>query len=444
MNAALGAGKLSTYSALIERYGMAGRIAAGGIWVKNQAVAFGVFVGKLFNSETRKGMILQLRQSIASKIQAAWTWIVTKSQMVAAGVTSLWGKRMILTSAIQAGWSKVMVLSSMTMKGLFASFTGVIAQTWAWTAALWANPITWYVAGVVALVAVIALAWKHFAGFRGVLVGTWEGMKKFGEIIFGSVLGGLKQLLAGIGKIGQAIALLFKGQFKEAGKTAMAGFGDIAKGSIKMSPIGVAVETIRKRDEIGNAVKTGYQKGKNIDTSNFMSFNKKSNPIAQQANVPGKIIKMTSPQTGMMKFPVSSDLKSPAMKQANLTGKVVNMAAPQTGLVKFPGMLNTGSPKIPMTNVPGYKVPEVNKGNLDQITKNITQNIANNNTTNQNTSNNKASKIEINYQPQLHVSATMTKENQDNLMKMLYSDKDQLMKLIKEELRKDGRLSYAG
>jgi len=575
MNAALAGGKLSTYSALIERYGMAGRIAAGGIWLKNGAVTFGTFIGKLFNAETRKGMFLQMQQTIVSKAQAAWTWIVSKSQMVAAGITSLWGKRMILTSAIQTGWNGLMAVTGMALKGLWASFTGVIAQTWAWTAALWANPITWIVAGVIALVAVIALAWKHFAGFRGVLVGAWEGMKALGNVIFGTVLGGLKQLLGGIGKIGQAIALLFTGQFKEAGKTAMASFGDIAKGSFKMSPIGVAVETIKRKDEIGNAVSSGYKKGKAIDTSNFLSFNKKTNPAIQQANLAGKIVNMNTskpgvvkvpgmmdmqtpamkqanlqgkivnmatpnmgtmkvpgqmdmanPEFNMMKVPGMMDMQTPAMKQANLQGKIVNMATPNPGTMKVPGMMDMANPEISMMKVPGMmdmqtpamkqanlqgkivnmatpnpgtvqvpgtmnmqppvmdaitltgkvvnlmmpnmgtvKVPGIMDmakpkttgapmanapayqspiSNLEQLTKNITQNIATYQTTNQNTSNSQASKIEINYQPQIHISAAMTKENQDNLMKLLREDKDALMKLINEELRKDGRLKYAG
>lgn len=489
MNAALAAGKLSTYSALIERYGMAGRIAAGGLWVKNQAVAFGVLVGKLFNAESRAAIILQARQAIASKVQAAWTWMVTKSQLVASGVTSLWGKRMVLTSAIQAGWSKVMALSSMGMKGLFASFTGVIAQTWAWTAALWANPITWIVAGVMALVAGIALAWKHFDGFRGVLVGAWEGMKKFGEILFGSVLGGLKQLLAGIGKVGKAIALLLKGQFKEAGKTAMEGFGDIGKGAIKMSPVGVAVQTINRRDEIANAATAGYSKGKNMDTSNFLNFGskKKDQPISaadlQKAGQPAPFDVWKNPDMDAMKVPGMLNMATPEMDAMKVPG-MLDMGTPDMDAIKVPGMLNMGTPEmkamqvpgimnlsyppksrpasfdvrknqgatpnqktgVPYTNTPAYnyKTPAVNTGNLEQVTKNITQNIASNSTTDQSTQNSKASTIEINYQPQVHVSAEMTRESHENLLKMLYADKDKLMRLVKEELRKDGRLSYAG
>lgn len=369
MNAALAAGKLSTYSALIERYGMAGKIAAGGLKIQSMALT---------------------------------------------------------------AWNAVAGFATGTMVPL-------IAQTWAWTAALMANPVTWIVGGVIGLVAVIALAWKHFAGFRGVVVGAWEGMKKFGEIIFGSVLGGLKQLLAGIGKIGQAIAFLFKGQFKEAGKTAMEGFGDIAKGSIKMSPIGVVTETIRKRDEIGNAASTGYQKGKAIDTSNFLySTKKKDKPVSAT----GRQV----PDFGTIKIPGIMNMATPSMGAMKIPG-VMDTATPGNGAKKKNAPINMDTKRVsgmPIPKSPAYKASGIDQGNLDQITKNITQNIANNNTTNQNTLNNKASKVEINYQPQVHVSANMTKENQDNLMKMLYSDKDQLMKLINEEFRKNGRLSYAG
>ena len=611
MNYALAAGKLATYSALIERYGMAGRLAAAGIWVKNQAVAFGVLVGKLFNAESRASIILQTRQAIASKLQAAWTWVVTRAQLVGSGITSLWGKRMLLTGAIQAGWSKIMALSSLTMKGLFGSFTGIIAQTWAWTAALLANPITWVVGGVIALVAGIALAWKYFDGFRGVLVGAWEGMKAFGDILVGTVLGGLKQLLAGIGKIGKAISLLFKGEFKEAGKTAMEGFGDIGKSAIKMSPIGVAVETIKRKDEVVNAASAGYAKGKNMDTSNFLNFGSKKDhpgieppmqgnrdkfqrrgieqgltaadlqkagqpgmwdmqmpgmeamkvpgmldmetPAMKQAKLQGKIVNMATPQPELMQMPGMwnmqqmpgmeamqvpgmLDMETPAMKQAKLQGKIVNMATPQPELTKVPGMwnmqqmpgmeamqvpgmldmetpamkqaklqgkiVNMATPQPELTKVPGmwnmqqmpgmdampvpgmldmetpamkqinltgklinlylpdmgavqlpgtaaeaFKRPSYNEqvvkqNNIDELGKNITQNVATT-TTNQNTSN-KASKIEINYQPQVHISANMTQENQDDLMKILTMKKDQLVKLVKEELRKEGRLSYAG
>jgi tape measure domain-containing protein len=251
LNMSLAAGKMETYSALIQRYGMAGRIAAGGIWLKNQAVTFGTFIGKLFNAETRKATLLQLWNGMVSKAQAAWTWALSVAQKVAAGATWLWNR------ALSA--SKF-------------SLTGVIASTWAWTAALLANPITWIVAAILALVAGIALAWKHFDWFRGGIVGAWEAVKKFGQILWESIINPIKLMIAGVGKLIDAFGLLKKGEWKAAGATLKSGFGDIGKGMVQSTPVGVAMNVVKRSDEMGEAWNTGYQRGKDIDTSNFLSF----------------------------------------------------------------------------------------------------------------------------------------------------------------------------
>ena len=367
MNMALAAGNLSTVTGLVARYGMAGKIAAGGIWVKNAALT-------------------------------AWNAIT--------------------------GFS-------------MASLTGLIAKTWAWTAALMANPITWVVGGVVALVAVLALAWKHFDGFRGGVVGAWEGLKVFGSILIDSVLNPLKQLLSGIGKIGSAISLLFKKKWSEAAKMAFDGIGDIGGAALKMNPIYTATQVIRRKDEIANAATSGYQKGKAIDTSNFLNFGstkKSEQPFSAtdlaRAGQPAPFEIWRNPD---YKIPNAAPVKN----------------TPSHNVPVFPDVWKNQNLASPAKNKPAvtapsvYNTSELNTTNLEQLTKNITQNIANNNTTNQN---NQASnqKIEVTYSPQVNISATMTKENTDNLMKMLYADKDTLMKLIREEQRKDGRLSYAG
>ena len=336
---------------------------------------------------------------------------------IAAG--GIWLKNAALTV-----WNKISGFS-------MASFTGLIAKTWAWTAALLANPITWVVGGVVALVAVLALAWKHFDGFRGGVVGAWEGLKAFGSILIDSVLNPLKQLLTGIGTVGKAIALLFKGQFSDAWKEAKDGFGDIGGAAIKMNPIYTATQVINRRDEIANAATSGYQKGKAIDTSNFLNFSGKKSEQPFSATdlanagqqVPFEVWK--NPNV----VPVYPGMKQPAAFPD--VWKNQNLAAPA------PAKPAVTSPSV-------YNNTSLNNTNLEQLTRNITQNVANNNsTTNQNNQANNQ-KIEVTYSPQVSISANMTKESQDNLMKMLYADKEALMKLIREEQRKDGRLSYAG
>lgn len=375
MNMALAAGNLSTVTGLIARYGMAGRIAAGGIWLKNAALT-------------------------------AWNLIT--------GIT-------------------------------MTSLTGLIAKTWAWTAALAANPVTWVVGGVLALVAVLALAWKHFDGFRGGVVGAWEGLKAFGSILIDSVLNPLKQLLSGIGKVGKAIAALFKGQFSDAWKEAKDGFGDIGGAALKMNPIYTVSQVINRRDEIATAATSGYQKGKAIDTSNFLNFGgkKSEQPFSAtdlaNAGRPAPFTIWRNP-----------DVKTPYAPVKSVSSPVVPFYPGMKQPAAFPDVWKNQNLATPAKNKPAvtapsvYNTSELNTTNLEQLTKNITQNIAtNNNTTNQNNQANNQ-KIEVTYSPQVSISANMTKESQDNLMKMLYADKEALMKLIREEQRKDGRLSYAG
>ncbi|MFZ4546722.1 MAG: hypothetical protein ACOYN4_04775, partial [Bacteroidales bacterium] len=58
---------------------------------------------------------------------------------------------------------------------LTAAWTAITTSSvWAFTAALLANPITWIVVGIAALVAGLIYAWKHFATFRAVILTTWE------------------------------------------------------------------------------------------------------------------------------------------------------------------------------------------------------------------------------------------------------------------------------
>lgn len=53
----------------------------------------------------------------------------------------------------------------------------ITAATWAWNAALWANPITWIVVAIGALVAAVIYAWNNFETFRNVVTAVWNAIK---------------------------------------------------------------------------------------------------------------------------------------------------------------------------------------------------------------------------------------------------------------------------
>lgn len=119
--------------------------------------------------------------------------------------------------------------------GAVAAIQGVVTiATNAWTAAqlllnaaLKDNPIGIVITVIAALVAWVVYCWNKFAGFRAFILTMWNTMKGFGNIIKDYVIDRLKTLMSGIGKIGEAFAKLFNGDFKGAWNSAVDGVKDI-------------------------------------------------------------------------------------------------------------------------------------------------------------------------------------------------------------------------
>ena len=82
------------------------------------------------------------------------------------------------------------------------------------------NPIGLVVAGISALVTVVAVCWNKFAGFRAVILTTWDAIKGFAGLIKDLLLSRLESLIKGLGKVGETVAKLFKGDFSGAWESA--------------------------------------------------------------------------------------------------------------------------------------------------------------------------------------------------------------------------------
>lgn len=94
-------------------------------------------------------------------IRGAFRWIVTSSR---AAIASL--------QRVAVG------MANMARQAIFAAIRalpGLIASTWAFTAALLANPITWIVIGIVALIAAIILLWQNWDSVVSWIQGVWNG-----------------------------------------------------------------------------------------------------------------------------------------------------------------------------------------------------------------------------------------------------------------------------
>ena len=108
-----------------------------------------------------------------------------------------------------------------------AVMKGAAIATKAWSAVqlilnavLAANPIGLVITAVAALVAAVIYCWNNFEGFRNFLIGMWDTVKTFGNILKEYVTDRITELLDGLGKIGQAIKALFAGDFSSAAQLA--------------------------------------------------------------------------------------------------------------------------------------------------------------------------------------------------------------------------------
>ncbi|MHB9129774.1 MAG: phage tail tape measure protein [Armatimonadota bacterium] len=156
-------------------------------------------------------------QSMVSALRAAG--MATAQYAVA-------GWRAVTALAAQAGqW---MVLRVRTLAGIAATLaargaqlassiaTGIAtAVTWAFNAALWANPITWIVAAILGLIVVVILLWKNWGAVSTWLTGAWQAIKGAAVAVFGWLAGffrkwGLTILAVVAGLIGWIALAIYK------------------------------------------------------------------------------------------------------------------------------------------------------------------------------------------------------------------------------------------
>ena len=128
------------------------------------------------------------------------------------------------------------------------------AAQWLLNAAFWANPVTWIVAGIMALIAAVTICWNKFEGFRKVILGVWEVIKGFGNILKTFVIDRIKGIISGLGSMGEAISKLFSGDFSGAWQSAKQGVKDLVG-------IDAAKNAISGVVDLKDAWGVGVQKG---------------------------------------------------------------------------------------------------------------------------------------------------------------------------------------
>lgn len=108
--------------------------------------------------------------------------------------------------------------------GLFSGLAKASMATWSFTAALLANPVTWIVIGIVALIAALILLWKNWDVVSAFLNKTWKSVTEWVSQGIDNLTNKLKNFFKGIGDGWNAV----KGFF---------GFGDKTSVSVKNTAV---------------------------------------------------------------------------------------------------------------------------------------------------------------------------------------------------------------
>ena len=164
-----------------------------------------------------------------NRIRTAGSTAVTAVKNVTLRIAGM--AKTAVVSGVTALKNMALGLVSMARQAVVTAVTampGLIASVWSFTAALLANPITWVVIGIVALIAALILLWQNWDSVTAFLQNAWD-------TACSKITAGLEWLKQGFQSImdwiGEKIAW-----FGEAGRRLVTNFVDGIK-SVAMAPI---------------------------------------------------------------------------------------------------------------------------------------------------------------------------------------------------------------
>lgn len=393
-------GKLSLKAVRgIIRLATSSQAAAAGMWLKNAAVATGNGILAVYNGLTSRAWWTTMAHAVATKASALWTTICSKAQLTASAVTSLWSKRTALATLIQGGLTKALRLVKVTMlTGVLPALTGVIASTWAWTAALLANPVTWIVLAVGALIAAIVICWDKFAGFRAVIYTVWDTIKGFGKALFDWMVAPLKAAGSLISGIAKAMGKVFTGDFKGAWKSIKEGFSEATDAVV--SPIRQAVDAAK-------GIKGNFR----MHLTQEQAKQQAKETAKQTAKSSGGKSLQTS-QDGLL-----SGWPGTGMSFANITG--------------YKAGTSSAANSSPVFEL----IPSQRLDNIAALTPASTP-------ASLPVSASEETKIQVDFKPIINISGDMSKKSKDEMIAFFKQFASELTKLINEENRKNNRGNY--
>lgn len=376
---------------------------------------------------------------------------------VAAAGISLWSKVTAVASFIQGGFMKVLRgMRLVMMSSVLPALWGVISATWAWTAALLANPIVLIVMAIVALVAAIVMCWKKFAAFRAVIYTIWDTIKGFGKALVDFLVTPFKVVWRIISGVGKAIYKLFTGDFKGAGEefanAFKGGFDEVSEGlkksvnGVRKTATGISgnYEMHLTEEQAKQTEKENEKKAKEgMVVPEVPDLNVNDVEVVQAAEVRKEGLRETiitkrevgevpSPEVPVVQvvpahggamsenrdtIPVKTLWQQPEGKRATEAG-----AADTEVKLMSPAVDFTGLSKAEKRYSEGNHVEQCVRGERESK---------------------EVAKVEINFQPNINVSAELTQKTKDDFLSVLRGFGEEITRMVEEVQRRNGRGAYA-
>ncbi|MBN1112571.1 MAG: tape measure protein [Bacteroidales bacterium] len=382
MNIALSGGNLKQAARLIRIYGDSAKNAAKLVWLKNRAVSAGTLISKLFRISTYKAIAATIRQAVVTKASAAWQWAKNSAMTVGAAVANIYS---VATNV---------VTGLLTRQGVVTAIMTV--KQWALNAAMYANPAGLIIAAIGALISGVVYCYTEFAEFRAVLLTTWDAIKGFGEAIYDFVVAPFEFVWELIKGVGNAISSLWNGgSLEDAG-------GELSKGF--NSGIG---KSDKRLDNAWNTTKNTFNSiGSNYDKHLADEQAKQAEKEAQESIEMPDLSKLTQQSTTVNNNYIPSE---------------------QTE-IEIPDLSKYTNKSKPKYN------EDIDISELQNYNTNIAKNSI---------SEQQIKEIQVNYSPTIQLTGDVSEKSKNDILKMFKEHKNELVKLVKEELKRDQRLAYA-
>lgn len=459
--------KRATWSQLGHSVAVKAAALWTGICTKANVVASGVM--SAWNTVTAAATWTELRKAAVTRLHTLWTLMSSKAMLIAGGVMAGWTKVTKVAAFVQGGLTKALsVARTVMMTSMLPALGGVIAATWAWTVALLANPIVLIVMAIIALITAIVLCWKKFAAFRAVIYTIWDTIKGFGEALVDFLVTPFKVVWRVVSGLGKAIYKLFTGDFKGAGEELAnafkGGFDEAAEGLKK------SVDGVKKT---ATGISGNYEMHLTEERAKQAEKEKK-NGAPEMFAVSGEIAEAPVTEPEKMQADSRPEVtvvnvehantptlpEMPAVESVQYTEEpVVNTFTREPGVVQVIGaetVPEDSKLEMPVVNAERVReplMPEVktvapavdfnglspigSQSSGNNLTSNYSQAAYNNSTDNQ------VAKVEINFQPNISISAELTQKSKDDFLSILRGFGDEITKMVEEVQRRNGRGAYA-